>query len=297
MIGGLGTLGRWFIDRGMRKRHARRTPRPRHHGLWRHGRLEATALLFSSARRRCLPGRPRQGGSRAVAPSRRVRPVAGRRAEGAPHVARRQTRRGRSTDLGWRRAVMPESAEHASRRCTRHRRDRLHRGTAGARPRSRGRSASLSRPSPGRARVARVADDGSGRRGSPRSGVARSRPRGNRRGLLPRALHGRTRRLPRKGSRGRPQFWRSGAAGGGSANRVPRRPRNGRRGAQQASQEPDRDGRGAASKRGTGRGVPRVCRHRVGQPLVRAHPRARRASAGHDLPAVGFDPGAADRHR
>ena len=43
-------------------------------------------------------------------------------------------------------------------------------------------------------------------RGSPRPGVARSRPRGSRRGLLPRALHGRTRRLPRNGSRSRPQF-------------------------------------------------------------------------------------------
>ena len=49
MIGGLATLGRWFIDRGMRKWHTRRTPRPRHHGLRRHGRLEATARLFSSA--------------------------------------------------------------------------------------------------------------------------------------------------------------------------------------------------------------------------------------------------------
>ena len=45
------------------------------------------------------------------------------------------------------------------------------------------------------------------------------------------------------------------------------------------------------------RGVSRVRRDRVRQPVVRADPRARRAIAGHDLPAVGLDTGAADRHR
>ena len=34
-----------------------------------------------------------------------------------------------------------------------------------------------------------------------------------------------------------------------------------------------------------------------GQPVVRADPCARRAIAGHDLPAVGLHAGAADRHR
>ena len=82
MIGGLATLGRWFIDRGMRKRHARRTSRPRHHGLWRHGRLEAAALLFSR-RMKTMPiwssstGREWCGGSITA-----VRPVARPRTEG-----------------------------------------------------------------------------------------------------------------------------------------------------------------------------------------------------------------------
>ena len=78
MIGGLATLGRWFIDRGMRSGTPVRSPRPSHHGLWWHRRVEATSLLFSGAQRRCLPDRRGQGGSRAVAPSRRVRPGAGR---------------------------------------------------------------------------------------------------------------------------------------------------------------------------------------------------------------------------
>ena len=101
----------------------------------------------------------------------------------------------------------------------------------------------------------------------------------------------------RNGSRRRPQFWRSGAAGWGSPDRLPRRPRDGRRAAQQASQEPDRDRPGAARKWRPGRGISRVGRHRVREPVVRADPRARRTVAGHDLPAVGLDTGAADRHR
>ncbi len=176
-----------------------------------------------------------------------------------------------------------------------HRRDRLHWGTTGVPPRRRGCPASLSRPSPGRARVARVADDGSGRRRSSRSRVTRSRPRRNRRGLLLRALHRRTGRLPRTGSRGRPQLWRRRTAGGGSAHRVPRGARRRQRCAQQASQEPSRDGRGAASQRGADRGIPCLGRDRIGQPLVRADPRTGRSSAGDDLPTVGVDVGAADR--
>ena len=53
---------------------------------------------------------------------------------------------------------------------------------------------------------------------------------------------------------------------------------------QQASREPDRDRPGAARKRRPGRGVSRVGRHRVREPVVRADPRARRTVAGHDLP-------------
>ena len=180
---------------------------------------------------------------------------------------------------------------------THHGCDRLHRRTAGARPRIRGRSTALSGAATGRARVAGVADDGDRRRRSPRSGLTRSRPGGHRRRLLPGALHGGARRLPRNGSHRRPQFRRSGAAGRGSPDRVPRRPRNGRRGVQQASQEPDRDRPGAARKRRARRGISRVRRDRVREPVVRADPRARRAVAGHDLPAVGLDLGAADRHR
>ena len=99
------------------------------------------------------------------------------------------------------------------------------------------------------------------------------------------------------GSHCRAQFRRGGAADRRSPDRVPRRPRNGRRGVQQASQEPDRDRAGAARKRSSGRGISRVRRDRVREPVVRADPCARRAIAGHDLPAVGLDTGAADRHR
>ena len=93
------------------------------------------------------------------------------------------------------------------------------------------------------------------------------------------------------------QFRRSSAARRDSPDRVPRRPRDGRRGIQQASQEPDRNRPGAARKWRPRRGVSRVGRHRVRKPLVRADPRTRRTVAGDDLPAVGLDPGAADRHR
>ena len=56
-------------------------------------------------------------------------------------------------------------------------------------------------------------------------------------------------------------------------------------------------GRSPERKWRAGRGIPRVRRDRVGQPLVRADPRARRAPAGHDLPALGVDTGAANRYR
>ena len=84
------------------------------------------------------------------------------------------------------------------------------------------------------------------------------------------------RRLRRNRSHRCPQFRRSGAARRDSPDRAPRRPRDGRRGIQQASQEPDRNRRGAARKRRPRRGVSRVGRHRVRKPLVRGDPRARR---------------------
>ena len=43
--------------------------------------------------------------------------------------------------------------------------------------------------------------------------------------------------------------------------------------------------------------VPRLDRHRLGEPVVRDDPRPRRAAARHDHAALGVDAGAADRHR
>ena len=193
----------------------------------------------------------------------------------------------------WKRA--PLLSPQSRRRCrsavtatrSRHERDRLHRRTAGARPRSGGRPTALSGASTGRARVARVADNGGHRRRSPRTGRARSSPGGQSTSpttwCTPWGARG---RLSRNGSHRRPQFRRSGAARWGSPDRVPRRPRNGRRGVQQASQEPDRDRTSAARQRSPRRGISRVRRDRVREPVVRADPRARRTLAGHGLPAV-----------
>ena len=72
-----------------------------------------------------------------------------------------------------------------------------------------------------------------------------------------------------------------------AAHHLSRRTRRRSRLAVDTSEEPRGNGRRAARKRRTGRRVPRVDRHRRRQPVVRDDPRAGRAAAGDDLPAVG----------
>ena len=281
--------------------HARRAPRSRHHGLWRHGRLEAAALLLSGSRRRCLPDRPRHGrescGGSITAGSTSREPMNCEAlltslADRHPAAADPTPRIGDASRDGARAGIAGNATRPPDGR------DRLHRGTAGARPRSRGGPASLSGAATGRARVARVADDGSGRRGSPRSGVARSRPRGHRRGLLPRALHGGTRRLPRNRIASPPAILakrRGGLGFGGSCTSAASQ-RATRRSAS-ISRAGSRPGRCCEKAESPSWNFARRSSIGSGQPVVRADPRARRAIAGHDLPAVGLDTGAADRHR
>ena len=130
-----------------------------------------------------------------------------------------------------------------------------------------------------------------------RSGVARSRARGRRRGLLPGALDGRARRLPGKD--------RLAARNFGEAARRAGVRRIVYLGGLATGEETL--SKHLKSRIETGQvlresGVP-VVEFRAsvvigsGQPVVRADSGAGRTFAGHDLPAVGLDPGAADRHR
>ena len=161
MIGGLSTLGRWFIDRGMRSG----TPAELHEQVMTvyggTGEWKRRLSYSSDHEARCLPDSSLTGrGSCAgciAASSTSLAPMSCTNWSGRSPTGRHaeEDDRTRASATGAVTPHEPGSTRTATR--ARDRRNRLHRRTAGACPRSRGSWTSLSGAATGGARITRVA--------------------------------------------------------------------------------------------------------------------------------------------